>query len=127
MISSPALSAIWSSKGDKAKLKSGMLFAEKIPLISFAIHNFRIRFLPARRMVEGDVGHLAVPAKQVGGLPVDVQDGQLLVPLEHVQPPLSPRFPSLRRLAVLHHGAAHRVGILGQGAREPEVHALLLV
>ena len=78
-------------------------------------------------MVEGDVGHLAVPAKQVGGLPVDVQDGQLLVPLEHVQPPLSPRFSRLRRLAVLHHGAAHRVGILGQGAREPEVHALLLV
>ena len=78
-------------------------------------------------MVEGDVGHLAVPAKQVGGLPVDVQDGQLLVPLEHVQPPLSPRFPSLRRLAVLHHGAAHCVGILGQGAREPEVHPLLLV
>ena len=32
-------------------------------------------------VVQGDVGHLAVPAQQVGGLPVDVEDGKLLTPL----------------------------------------------
>ena len=32
-------------------------------------------------VVQGDVGHLAVPAQQVGGLPVDVEDGKLLTAL----------------------------------------------
>ena len=82
MISSPALSAIWSSKGDKAKLKSGMLFAVRDTINFFCYSSIQnLRILPARRMVEGDVGHLAVPAQQVGGLPVDVEDGKLLTAL----------------------------------------------
>ena len=32
-------------------------------------------------VVQGDVGHLAVPAQQVGGLPVDVEDGKFLTAL----------------------------------------------
>jgi hypothetical protein len=48
-----------------------------------------------RRVVEGNVGHLAIAAHQKGRLTVNVEDGQLLAALEHVQPPLGLRLPGV--------------------------------
>ena len=39
--------------------------------------------LAAAGVVQGDVGHLPVPAQQVGGLSVYVEDGELLAALQY--------------------------------------------
>lgn len=68
--------------------------------------------LGAGGVVDGDVGDAAVPAQQVGALPVDVHDRQELVVLEGVEAPPLLGDPRLGGLAVLDHHAAESVGVL---------------
>jgi len=83
--------------------------------------------LAAGGMVKGHICYLPIPTQEIGRLPVDVQNGKLLIALEHVQPPFPPRLSCLGRLAVFHHCATHCVRVCSECAREAEIHPLLLV
>ena len=78
-------------------------------------------------MVKGHICYLTIPTQEISRLPVDVQNGKLLIALEHVKPPFSPRLSCLWRLAVFYHCATHCVGVCSECAREAEIHPLLLV
>ena len=83
--------------------------------------------LRAAGVVERDVGDLPVPAQEVRRLAVDVEDGKLLVPFEHVQPPLDARLSRLRGLRILHRDAVDDVRVLEEFARRLHVHTAVIL
>lgn len=79
--------------------------------------------LRAGGMVDGHVGHAAVPAKEIGRLPVQGDKLQRRVPFEGIEAPPLPGLLRLRRLVVLDEDAVEGVGVLGEGARQLKVGA----
>lgn len=78
-------------------------------------------------MVHGDVADLPVAANQEAALPVDVQRGQCLFPLERVQTPPPLRLSRFGWFGVLDHHPVDGVGLLRQFAGEAKVGLLLLL
>lgn len=93
-------SSICGSEINYERLCSALRLTQIVGLHNLAKLKYSV-LLRAGRMVDWDIDHVSIPAKEERALPVDVEEINLLIAFEHVESPLLTGLPCLGWLVVL--------------------------